>query len=78
MKALLATLLLATVLCACSKIESVKNETTEAVDNLQNEAFDFKNDLDKTVDEVNSAVDSVGDAVDSVNKAVNDVKAVTH
>lgn len=69
-------LLLALVLfafSACSQLENVKKETTEAVTNLQNEASDIKENVDKKVDQVNGAVESVNNAVESVNNAVEDV-----
>lgn len=77
MKRLLASTLLLFALCGCNKLEAVKNETTEAVTNLQNEAVELKNNVDEKVNQVNTAVDSVTKAVDSMNTAVEDVKAVT-
>lgn len=75
---LLPALLLSIVLLsACSKLETVKTETTEAVTNLQNEASELKENVDEKVDQVNEAVDSVENAVNSVNQAITDVKTVT-
>lgn len=75
---LLPALLLSIVLLsACSKLETVKNETTEAVNNLQNEASELKADVDAKVEQVNTAVDSVENAVNSVNQAIDNVKTVT-
>lgn len=73
MKTILLATLLLLALSGCDKFETVKNETTEAVTNLQNEASELKEGVDKKVDQVNGAVESVNNAVESVNNAVEDV-----
>ena len=75
----LPLLVLVALLCTgCQNpFSSVQKETTEAVNNLKNDALNVKEGVDNKIDQVNTAVQSVKDAANSVDKAVQDIKTAT-
>ncbi len=72
-----ASLFLVLILSSCSSLETVKNETTEAVDNLENEAAEVTGAIGDTIDQMNSIVDSVESTKKSVENTVDGIKNIT-
>jgi len=82
MKKLLATLTLGLLLTACTATDlmndllNAKQEATEAVENLTNEAIGIKEGVGAKIEQIQQAADSVSDAVDAINQAKEDVGTV--
>lgn len=67
--------------CTLEEISSnffeAKKETTEALQNLQNEAIEVKHTVEVKTQQVKTAADSVSAAADSITQASEDLQALT-
>lgn len=65
------------LLAGCENvILDAKNETVDAVKNLQTEAINVKEGFETKIEQIEKAKDSVGNAVKSVDQAMTDVRTV--
>lgn len=85
MKKLLATALCTLLLSSCSgTVEEVaidvfnaRQEATEAIQNLANEANEIKDGVGAKLEQIQQAAESVSEAVEAVNQAKEDISAIT-
>lgn len=58
-----------------AKIDSVKQETTEAIDNVHTEIKETKEEIEYAVDQITGAADSLQEASQQTTEALNDMNA---
>lgn len=78
MKKLLALILCSSLLISCTtQWETTKKETSEAIENIGDEAARLGEDIGGKLDQIQEAANSISGAVDAVQDAKDDIKAIT-